>query len=240
MRAFVLLALAASGCFRPNIADGQYSCSPGVTTGDNCPDGYSCSACGLCYKGSSPVDDHANCATGCSNNGGQRAGGDVGLDGIAFCPAAWSVPGLTDPAARATPCNRQPGADGKGCSVEDNCSAGWHVCSDEADLGAHGFTAQNCLAAPGGMWLTRQPGTVDPADPRRAGQCGSSGSNNLYGCGSLGSKPSCGLLQRGMNYTDCLNSMVWSCGTDPSQGLEEQRLVVKPSLDLGGVICCRD
>jgi hypothetical protein len=240
--AVVAIAIALASCYSPTISDGQYSCPDGTT----CPSGLTCSPCGLCV--------HPGAATsvgcpGCSNGARSTT---IGGPLVAVCPAAWTVPGIQGAAAMATPCDHAPGMDGtangKKCSVTDNCAAGWHLCADDAELKIKGFGSDECAGLEAnqvavGFWVTSQPGDIE-------GECVTTGTARLIGCGRVGlSVGKCTVSQRfiGTAY-DNLKGRLYDCTRDPSISADwscgiagmEQLTVTKTSTKSGGVICCRD
>jgi hypothetical protein len=42
-----------------------------------------------------------------------------------------------------------------------------------------------------------------------------------------------------MNFSDCIASVVWQCGT-ADDSLREADMVTKSGSSLGGVLCCKD
>lgn len=167
---------------------------------------------------------------------------------LAGCAGAFDVPGVTTDASLAPACDRQAGDDGAnrngmGCSVEDLCSAGWHVCKSAAELGARSTTGGCEAADPGtpAFWLTRQAqtGSLDGGAPD---ECAAAPAiHNLTGCGSLGqpSAASCAPLLRTMRQDDCIPTQAWYCGDGVENGLDEARIVRKTRVAEGGVVCCR-
>jgi hypothetical protein len=245
----LLLLLA---CYSPAVKEGQYLCPD-----QKCPPGQVCSACGICVGGNEAPHGGVACP-GCAQ--GQRSDGDPGLPHVAMCAAAWLVPGISSDSADslATPCGRQAGGDGTstvdhqtGCSAEDNCAAGWHLCADETDLAARGLSRALCDALDdqaGSFWASRQPASQPNRDPTLP-TCGS-GHARIIGCGPLyaaRAPAGCSLLSRYIGELpavspspawDCADHSdgSWQCGSDGN----EARQVVKPRADHGGVICCRN
>jgi hypothetical protein len=186
----------------------------------------------------------------CTN--GPRSAGDPGLMRIAFCPAAWLVPGINSVAAMSPACGRMPTPSGKNaaqvnCSAEDNCGPGWHVCNDEAEMTARGFNVGHCTAygATEGLWATRLRG--GPPSMGQPPQCGTTPNRAVFGCGMIGMPPqSCSLLQKALldppgGADECSNatSGVWQCpGLTMTAG--EGEVVIKTNTTKGGVICCSD
>ncbi len=272
--ATAVAACAAAGCYGPSLADGQYSCPDGVCPSGfactkcgrcvkqgepiddapcgpcmngACPAPQVCTDCGLCQPAGTAVDDRPCHRDGCTAGAGRRDAVDPDLPNLAFCAAAWDVPGVVD-ATVGPRCNRAPGMNGAGCAVADNCAAGWHVCLGDADAAAHGLTRAACLSVDNqstGFYATRQRGDLDMTG---AFFCSSDATvaNDLYGCGvlpinaGLPSPEMCTVLTSVIGRSDCdANDPPWSCGTDMDL-LVEGELAVKSSLDLGGVLCCRD
>src|SRR6185369_17165670 len=114
----------------------------------------------------------------------------------------WLVPGINSAAAVTPACGRMPTASGKNaaqidCSAEDNCGQGWHVCNDEAEMSARGFTAAHCTAfgATDGLWASRSRG--GPPSMGQPPVCGGALNRAVLGCGMIGMPPqSCTLLQK--------------------------------------------
>jgi hypothetical protein len=172
---------------------------------------------------------------------------------IAGCAGGFFVSGITTPASMQPQCGRNSGDDsanpnGQGCSVEDLCSAGWHVCKSAGEVknksgyNGYGGGCASLWNAPDQLWLTRQA-QLDNGDC-----AGPPAKNNLTGCGTgFGSNPdwSCGPLNRSVNYQACIPTKAWFCGNgqqnDPNSGLlNEAEIVQKQGPEEGGVICCRD
>jgi hypothetical protein len=171
---------------------------------------------------------------------------------IAGCAGGFRVAGVTTPESMQPQCARNAGDDspnpnGEGCSVEDLCSAGWHVCKSAAEVSSKaGFGGCPVFGwnAPDQFWLTRQAQSD-------GGECAAPpAKNNLTGCGTgFGSDPGwnskCSPLNRRVNYQACIPTAAWFCGNgkqnDPNGGqLNEAEIVQKPSAEEGGVLCCRD
>jgi hypothetical protein len=152
---------------------------------------------------------------------------------IAGCAGGFTVPGVVSNASKLPACARAGGNNGAnpsgtGCSVEDLCALGWHVCTSRTDVAVEDA---GCDPTPG-FWLTRQSQSA-------AGACIVGGTNNLVGCGTLGEVASgtCTPLNRDMRYFHCADASPWSCGTGP---VGEANIVVKPGPAQGGVLCCHD
>jgi len=163
---------------------------------------------------------------------------------IAACAGGFSVAGITTPGSMQPQCGRIAGNDsfnpsGMGCSVEDLCSEGWHLCLGAEDV-AQSSLLGGCEPANAAVlefWLTRQVqddfGNCIPPP----------GTNNVTGCGSLGGPPlgnNCAPLTTRMRYTECIPTAAWFCGNSSNDGLIEAELVFKISSDEGGVLCCKN
>lgn len=180
---------------------------------------------------------------GCSD--GEREAYDLmAFPAIAACAGGFSIPGLSMAAATPASCNRISGDDsinpsGQGCSAEDLCAAGWHVCKSSEDVDLHTAGA-GCPSLVGQIvhYSTRQTMNVDTqvvcADPL-------TNSNNLVGCGStLGQAPdngdNCQPLDAIVKNTHCSTSVAWKCDSTNN----EADVVTKTGPEEGGVLCCRD
>jgi hypothetical protein len=154
---------------------------------------------------------------------------------IAACSGAWSFPGVI---VNTAMCERQGGDDGpiptgRGCSVEDLCSAGWHMCESQVEVSDAGIASCDDEFWGGAFFATRQSGNG-------ANTCGAIGLNDVFGCGDLGytNIMSCSPLNRSTgNLCVELDDPPWSCvGADD---MEADQLV-KDGPEFGGVLCCRD
>lgn len=160
---------------------------------------------------------------------------------IAGCSGGFNIAGVTTQASTSAQCARAAGNDGKnpsgaGCSVEDLCGQGWHVCAASGELQTKARAGGCSAVSPDTFWVTRQ--AEDPS-----GLCVAGGENNLVGCGAdnVGrpAPPNCAPLTRELRYLDCESMATWSCGNSASAN-SEASLVVKPGPAGGGAICCRD
>jgi len=162
---------------------------------------------------------------------------------IAGCEGGFQVEGVTTQQSRAPQCGRQAGNDGSnpggvGCSVEDLCSSGWHVCENAAEVSSatNGAGCDSSTSITPEFWLTRQVQTSQ-------GVCaGPPNVNNLTGCGNIGyltqMSQGCAPLERSMRYIECQSSPSWDCG-GMTDNLNEAELVTKGQGG-GGVLCCRN
>lgn len=226
-------AVVALGVLGACVGDSFETGGGGAGSGGGSQGGSTSSGSG----GEAPTDGAIGCADG------EREGYKTIADepDIAACAGGFTVPGVSTTDSRKTTCGRRGGDDGPkpsgdGCSVEDLCSDGWHVCDSAEDVD-RSAKSHACPEDVSGdlFWATRQ-------GQDSTGECIEGGTNNLVGCssGALGqSAPdSCEPLERAMRYNHCADPLVlWSCG---ESGQQEGQVVTKPSPDQGGVLCCRD
>lgn len=141
---------------------------------------------------------------------------------IAACAGAWTEPGL------------QAAAAAKSSSASALCASGWHICStiDEVAERTNGRGCDD--AAPSAdapmFFATLESGPG-------YGHCKGEGTNDIFGCGSLGAKPAddCGVLNR-FSHDECSKlDSPWSCEGSSI----EVTTVTKPRAEAGGVLCCR-
>lgn len=164
---------------------------------------------------------------------------------IAGCSGGFSVAGVTTQNSMSPQCNRIAGnssanTSGNGCSVEDLCANGWHVCNSSAEVqmkSGTGACDTVSMLSSTAMWITRQS-----ADG--PGNCIMGGHNNILGCvlgntGALQVGTNCAPLDGEMWYGQCANFAPWQCGNQ-NTALQEADLVTKGGSDHGGVICCKN
>jgi hypothetical protein len=203
---------------------------------------------------SSETDDAGDLPDAPSSNSGCADGtreafiDQARFPSIAGCAGGWSVPGLLTEASMVPACARAAGNDGSnpggtGCTVEDICADGWHVCRGASELTQAGVTCQDAGIAPataggGAMFFaTRQRGTA----PTGCSPSAMTGSNNLHGCGNFGRVEASGCappLDRQLENTVCATNPPWSCN-DPTGIMTEAMVVTKSGSAAGGVLCCR-
>jgi hypothetical protein len=174
--------------------------------------------------------------TGCAD--GTREG-FTGAGSVAACSGGWSVPGVKSAGSLVPACGRKSGDDsanptGAGCSVEDLCAPGWHVCESAAEVAASAGVANACTTASYDattFFVTRQSGSG-------SANCNATGVNDLFGCGNLGTPPnsSCSPLNRFSNDGCGALGVPWSCGGSSNQ---EAFNVTKTDPAKGGAMCCR-
>lgn len=184
--------------------------------------------------------------TGCSDGTREYFTDMNAQPNIAGCAGGFDVPSVTSQASLSPACGRVSGNDsanptGTGCSVEDLCEQGFHVCTGADDVAQSSSTGQCDPVSAGAIefWLTRQvqDGQGVCIDPP--------GTNNITGCGSLGGTPqdpqSCAPLTNRMRVQDCAPTQAWFCGNSAqTDGAIEATLVLKVGPSEGGVLCCHD
>lgn len=172
---------------------------------------------------------------GCADGEREAFEDEVALPDIAGCAGAWDVPGVV---VNVPYCDRQAGDDmfdplGAGCSVEDLCAEGWHVCVDRIEVMDQGIASCNDHAFGGSFFATRQSGNGSDT-------CANNGVNDVFGCGDTIGHPlivGCAPLNRSTGNGCIELPDPWACATSLSQ---EAEFIIKPGIEYGGVICCRD
>jgi hypothetical protein len=184
-----------------------------------------------------PPDAAPPTTKGCAD-GTREAFADVtAYAHIAGCAGGWSEPGLLEdggPSCRRGAGDTSNNPAGSSCHADDLCAAGWHVCTGAADVVRSGGTC-NVFAGPQGdagvFFATRQPGAG-------ATKCGASGTDDLFGCGTMGSPADSTCT--GLNATSgdgcSFLALPWIC----VKGTAERANVTKPAPGGGGVLCCAD
>ena len=167
---------------------------------------------------------------------------------IAGCAGGWSVAGIVTAASMTPGCARAAGNNGArplgtGCTVEDLCAAGWHVC-----LGANELGDLNVSCANSGIPAAAGPATRQLFATRQRGRTGTictaddaTGTNDVHGCGNFGlaEDPNCAPLDRQFSHTECDMVSPWFCN-DPASATGEALVVIKPGSTGGGVLCCHN
>lgn len=195
--------------------------------------------------GDASGDGAASSPAGCAD-GTREAFVDLGkFPAIAGCSGGFGVAGTASAASNMPSCDRQGGngganPNGTGCTVEDLCAAGWHVCRTAQDVQASLPAAvTSCGVVDGtmtGFWATRQ--TTD-SSWRCGGAAGST--NNIVGCATANAPrmadPSCAPLSHTMSYVECNLLAGWMCSAAAPDN--EAATVVKNGPSAGGAMCCR-
>lgn len=182
---------------------------------------------------------------------------------IAACQTKWTVPGVI---GKTATCQRQAGDDitsqPDGCSVEDACAPGWHVCRSQAEVNYAFRREGTCRDAGAGFYLSQVSGpgcgicAVEGGENTECtgGNCqrecapNSQTRNDLFGCGSLTradgileeAEPdpeTCGPFNLFSNNL-CQSVPGLYCGN--ADGLDEADIAVKSEYPGGGVLCCAD
>jgi len=160
---------------------------------------------------------------------------------IAGCDGAWSVAGVTgniSPQCNNNAGNSGSNPSGSGCTIEDLCAVGWHVCTTVSDVVSNlPAIHPTCLTTdfnPGTFYVTQQSGLGN-------GGCDPTGDNDLFGCGSGGAgggisppNPDCSPLNEFSNNLCSALSASWNCGVDSNN---EGANAVKTEGG-GGALCC--
>jgi hypothetical protein len=175
------------------------------------------------------------------------------------CPSIVTRDTVT-PACGRNAGNSGANPNGVGCNVADLCAPGWHVCQTALEVARNSPTGDCSSALTGSdstplFFATRQSsdGCLVCATGNSTGpQCNSATcqagcqqtqylSNDLFGCGNVGSSvgPSCGGLDRSSNDGCSALGGSWSC-TDDGSGHCEAYVVKHADSATGGVLCCQD
>lgn len=210
------------------------------------------------------VDDDCNGSTddgfctgvqGCADGTREGFVDEAAFPDIAGCAGGFQIPGvlseLTPVCGSAGDDSDNP--DGAGCSAEDLCGSGFHMCVSAGDVAAS--SPSGCAGVteePGLFFATRQSGSgcgvcaLGSSTSVNCQSCVCEGdclqtdltANDVFGCGTVGDlTPSCEVLDRFSNDVCSTLPPPWSCGGD---GCAEAHAVVKPGPGGGGVLCCRD
>jgi hypothetical protein len=172
---------------------------------------------------------------GCSDGEREAFTDTTTWPAIAACDGGWDVPGVRPPPSAT--CARSAGDDsgnpaGAGCSAEDLCALGWHLCTGAEDVVDSSPDACTGMGAePDTFYATGQ--SSETGNP-----CTDGGRNDLWGCGTLGAEhDSCLPLTRASFDLCQALAPPWDCGQD---GVNEATNLIKPGGGGGGVLCCAD
>ena len=177
--------------------------------------------------------------TGCSDGHREAYGDDATFTAIAGCAGAFAIPGAQ--AAAEAGCvaagDDTGNDDGAGCSANNLCAAGWHVCHDKSEVDAKsgGVGCPSDMPA-STFWATGQ------GENSASNQCEDGGVNNIVGCGNIGEsiENGCEPLDHRLRFADCGTrtsaEAPWLCNDNDF----ESTVVVKLGAAKGGVLCCVD
>ena len=203
------------------------------------------------------ADADAGCtnqAPGCSD--GTREGflDGCGYPEIAGCSGGFELAGVRGVGAHCgkSAGNDSPNPSGTGCSAEDLCASGWHLCRSAGEVQQASPDGCEAVASLPLFFVTAQSGSgCGVCATGDLTNCSSNScqrgcfptaemSNDVFGCGGLGAAPdpsTCAPLNRFGNDLCVSLESPWSCG---SNGVREAYLLVKSSAALGGSLCCHD
>jgi hypothetical protein len=186
------------------------------------------------------TDSPSTAAPGCADGAREAFLDGARFPRIAACSGAFSVPGTQTSASMMPQCNRSAGNTGanplgNGCSIEDLCAEGWHVCHGTIDvtmsLPAGTTSCATVDQTMPGFWLTRQTTNNNFQCINFAGSL-----NNVVGCASIGmADVTCAPLTTTFRFTDCVPP--WQC--DAMQPDREAGTITKVGPQGGGVMCCK-
>lgn len=173
-------------------------------------------------------------SVGCADGVREALLVELDYPNVAACAGGFWVPGVASPVPQ---CDRQGGndgpfPDGMGCSIEDLCAAGWHLCTSRHEVAMAGLGSCEGESWGGQFFATSQSG-------EGANTCNDTGTNDVFGCGDVGYSNinGCAPLNRSTSNL-CLNLPgAWACSED---AYDEVSYLVKPGPDAGGALCCRD
>jgi choice-of-anchor A domain-containing protein len=182
---------------------------------------------------------------------------------IAACSTKWSSPGVV---GQTPKCQRQAGDDfpnqPDGCSVEDACAPGWHVCASQEEVETGFRHDGSCLDAGAGFYTSQVSGPgcgrcafasgtnseCDGANCRQDCSPNTLTRNDLFGCGTL-TNANGEIEQAYPDPLTCGPFNIFSgnlCGSVPGLncgaegGYTEADVATKSEYPGGGVLCCAD
>jgi len=195
--------------------------------------GTTCAGDETCIGGSC-ITGAALLLSGCAD--GEREGylDTAAYSTIAACGGGFDVPGSR--LATSYECGGEGGDDsanplGAGCGLADLCAPGWHVCAEPGEVANRAGSCGDAVETPDTFFATRLTGTG-------AGACTPTGSNDVFGCGNIGSPTShgtCAPVNRFLQSGTTAGG--WRLGANGSQ---EALNVTHVTAGGGGAICCMD
>lgn len=184
--------------------------------------------------GSSSSSGEPVSTNGCADGLREALLDEVTYPDIAACGGGWMFPGVL---VNTAMCNREGGDDGvnpagMGCSIEDLCGNGWHVCESQNEVLTDGIADCGAVFWGGAFFATRQSG-------QGSNTCDANGLNDVFGCGDLGYAmiSGCAPLNRSTANLCVELPAPWACGGNATSEADQ---LVKPAPEFGGALCCRD
>lgn len=169
---------------------------------------------------------------GCADGTREDLTDEAAYPSIAACSGGFWIPGVN----LDTPlCERQGGndgafPDGMGCSIDDLCAAGWHVCTSRQEVMAANLDCDG-VSWTNGFFATGQSGLG-------SNTCNDTGTNDVFGCGNAGytNISGCAPLNRSTSNLCVKLAGPWSC----DDANDEVATLAKTGSDFGGALCCLD
>ena len=171
---------------------------------------------------------------GCADGFREALLDEATFPNVAACAGGFWLAGVGAPVSL---CDRQGGddgplPDGMGCTIEDLCAEGWHLCTSRQEVAAAGLGDCGPQAWGGQFFATSQSGNG-------ANTCNDTGTNDVFGCGDVGyaDVSGCAPLDRSTGNLCVDVPGAWACMED---AYDEVSHLVKTGSDAGGALCCRD
>lgn len=204
------------------------SSGPGTSSSSGSGDGTSSSGGDSSSSGDPPSTN------GCSDGEREALLNEMTYPDIAACGGGWMFPGVL---VNTAMCNREGGDDGvnptgTGCSIEDLCSMGWHVCESRDEVTADGIADCDAVFWGGAFFATRQSGLGSDT-------CNVNGINDVFGCGDIGHTMISGCAPLNVSTGNLCGGLPdpWTCGGDSASEADQ---LAKNAPQFGGALCCRD
>lgn len=218
--------------------DGSTSVASGSASGEDGSSGVDSTAgTTVAVEGSGSSSDGTTgepSAIGCADGTREALPDEAQHPDIAACAGGFWVPGVDVgmPACDREGGNDGPRPDGMGCSIEDLCADGWHLCASRHEVLAAGLSDCNGVAWNSQFFATAQSG-------EGSNTCDPTGTNDVFGCGDVGytNIDGCAPLNRSTGNLCVELAGPWACNDD---AYDEVSYLRKPGPDYGGALCCRD